>query len=95
MELPKLLIYSVAIYIFALLYGMNFIISSIGFGIFAWDLLLIMFIILLPLLFFVLYFERSHIEALYGRGPLMLKLMFLTTLIAAVFVTFFIIPISY
>jgi hypothetical protein len=95
MELPRMLVYSAAGYAFVLVYGLNFIASSIAYGLFTMDFLLIAFIVLLPALFFLLYLKREHIEALHGKGPLLLDAALITTAIAAIFVVFFIIPISY
>jgi hypothetical protein len=95
MELPRMLVYSAVIYVFVLIYGMNFIMSSVAFGLFAWDFLLIALIILLPVPFFIMYLECGRLPVLYGRGPLLLKIAFTTTVVAAVFVVFFIVPLSY
>ncbi len=86
------------IYLFSLIYGLNFVVSSISFGIgslYPLQMLLMFLIVLLPALFFALYFLRSHIELLYGKERTFRILSYVFTIISVVFVAIFIIPISY
>lgn len=94
-SISKTLVFTTLIYLVTLAYGLNFVFSSISLGIFSADFLLILLILLLPLFFYVLYALRNRYKSLHDHAGALEKLIFASAVISALFVAFFIIPITY
>lgn len=98
MELKNIsqgLLYSFIVYIIALLYGMNFIISNLSFGMLTEDFWLLALIIILPLIIIILRFFRYNIGFLEDKEKLLRYLFIIFAIIATVMVLFLIVPLSY
>ena len=91
----KSLVYLFIVYIVALLYGMNFILSNLSFGMLTSDFWLLALIIVLPILFLLLRFFRYSIGFLEDKVKLLRYLFMIFAAIAIVVILFFIVPISY
>jgi len=94
-NISKGFVFAVLIYLITLAYGLNFIFSNLSYGGLTADFWLIAIIILLPLFLSIIYILRSRLEFLYGHALLLKRLIVVFIIIAAVFVMFFIVPLSY
>ncbi|MCX6815759.1 MAG: hypothetical protein NT120_02825 [Candidatus Aenigmarchaeota archaeon] len=92
-NISKSLLYVLIVYLFTLLYGVNFILSNIALGGLTSDFFLMALIILLPLILLILYTLRSRLGI--EHESLLRYLIILFIAVATVFVVFFILPISY
>ena len=91
-DISKSLVYAGIIYVFALIYGANFIVSNISYGGLTLDFFLIALIIKMPIVFYVLYFAKpGFIE---GRESLVKNAAIVTSALATIFVLVFIIPLT-
>ena len=93
-NISKGLVYAAIVYLVVLLYGLNFIFSNIGYGGLTADFWLIALIILLPLIMAILYVLRMKI-GMENHTTILKRLFIIFTVIAALFVLFFIVPLSY
>lgn len=98
MQLEKIangFVYAIAIYLVVLLYGMNFILSNLSFGMLTSDFWLMALIILLPLFLCILYFSRRRAELLYNHQTFLRRTIFAFIIISVVFTIIFILPFNY
>lgn len=86
---------AVLVYLIALVYGLGFILTGISFGNFTPDFWLITLIVIVPIILSLVYVVRYRAGFLFRHTKLLKKLIVIFMIIAAVFVTVFIVPLSY